>query len=88
MASLRTWAMSENTNNTTSTGGIGISGALGILFIYLKLTHKIDWSWLWVSAPFWGPLALVIAILLLAVVIGVGVTLGKKFVAVVRKRRS
>lgn len=41
---------------------------LGILFIGLKLTDHIDWSWLWVLAPFWLPLGVVlgfIALLLL-----------------------
>lgn len=27
--------------------------ALGILFVGLKLAHVIDWSWIWVTAPFW-----------------------------------
>jgi hypothetical protein len=26
---------------------------LGILFIGLKLTNHIQWSWLWVLSPFW-----------------------------------
>jgi len=41
---------------------------LGVLFIGLKLTGYIDWSWLWVLAPLWIPLALVVAILLLFVI--------------------
>ena len=27
--------------------------ALTILFIYLKMTNQIDWSWLWVLSPLW-----------------------------------
>ena len=30
-------------------------GLLGIVFIVLKLTHCIDWSWWWVLTPFWLP---------------------------------
>lgn len=26
---------------------------LGVVLITLKLTHNIDWDWLWVLAPFW-----------------------------------
>lgn len=26
----------------------------GVLFVGLKLTGHIDWSWFWVTAPFWG----------------------------------
>ena len=38
----------------TKSGGIGFFGALGILFIALKLCGVIDWPWLWVLAPIWG----------------------------------
>jgi len=41
---------------------------LGVLFIGLKLTHHIAWSWWWVLSPFWIGLALAIAFTLLAVV--------------------
>ena len=39
-------------------------GLLGILFIGLKLTNIIAWSWWLVLLPIWGPLA--IALLLMA----------------------
>lgn len=32
-------------------------GHLSILFIALKLTHYIDWSWWWVLGPIWMPTA-------------------------------
>lgn len=32
---------------------------LGLIFITLKLTGHIAWSWWWVLAPFWIPFALV-----------------------------
>ena len=43
--------------------GLGFAEALTILFIALKLTGVIAWSWLWVLAPLWLPacLALLIA---------------------------
>lgn len=34
-------------------GGVGFFGLLTILFIGLKLTGYIDWSWFWVLAPIW-----------------------------------
>jgi len=40
-------------NNSSSSGGIGFPGALTILFIGLKLTHVINWSWWWVLSPIW-----------------------------------
>lgn len=45
--------------NTTSSGGVGIFGLLGVMFVGLKLTGYIDWSWWWVTAPFWGGFILV-----------------------------
>lgn len=47
-----------------SSGGIGVLGLLGVAFVILKLCNVIDWSWWWVTAPFWGGLALVIVIFL------------------------
>lgn len=48
-----------------SSGGIGFCGLLTIVFITLKLTHTIDWSWLWVLSPLWIPFALVLLIFLI-----------------------
>lgn len=38
---------------------------LGLLFIGLKLTGYITWSWVWVLAPFWIPLALLLIVLII-----------------------
>lgn len=38
------------------TGGTGLVTLLAVLFIALKLTGYIDWSWLWVLAPIWIPI--------------------------------
>ena len=43
--------------------GISTSTLLGIAFVVLKLCGVIDWSWIWVTAPFWIPLALCVAFL-------------------------
>ncbi len=32
-------------------GPLTTLGALQILFLFLKLTHQIDWSWWWVMTP-------------------------------------
>jgi hypothetical protein len=40
--------------------GLGVCDVLGIVFIVLKLIGVISWSWWWVLAPFWIPLAIVI----------------------------
>ena len=49
-------------NNSANSGGIGLLGVLGVAFVVLKLTGAIDWSWWWVTAPFWAGPVLVIAI--------------------------
>jgi hypothetical protein len=41
-------------------GGVSFASLLLLLFIVLKLTHVINWSWWWVLAPFWIPLGLVL----------------------------
>jgi hypothetical protein len=44
----------------TKVVGLGVCDVLGIVFIVLKLVGVISWSWWWVLAPFWIPLAIVI----------------------------
>lgn len=55
--------------STSTSGGIGFFGLLCIVFIVLKLTGHINWSWIWVLAPLWIPPAVVFPILLIALVI-------------------
>ena len=43
---------------------------LGMMLICLKLAGVIHWSWLWVTCPFWLPLALFITVALFIFVIG------------------
>ncbi len=57
-------------SKSTGSGGIGFFGLLGIVFITLKLTGYIDWPWLWVTCPLWGPIALVLAVIATLTVCG------------------
>ena len=41
--------------------------ALALVFITLKLTGFIDWSWWWVTAPLWGGAAVVFSVVVLFV---------------------
>lgn len=56
---------------TTNSGGIGFVGLLTILFIALKLTNYIDWSWWWVLSPIWIGVVICAVFLVLAVVFAV-----------------
>jgi hypothetical protein len=47
-------------------GKIGILGYLGLIFVTLKLVGVITWSWWLVTLPFWGGIALVIGISIIA----------------------
>lgn len=58
-----------NNNSSTQSGGIGFFGLLAIVFITLKLTGYITWSWWWVLAPLWGPAAVFLVIFLIIVLI-------------------
>jgi len=37
----------------SGSSGVSIVGVLTIVFIILKLTKLISWSWMWVLAPIW-----------------------------------
>lgn len=59
----------NKTTVTTTSEGIGFTGALTIAFVVLKLCNVIDWSWVWVLSPLWISVALGIFFILLAVII-------------------
>jgi energy-coupling factor transporter transmembrane protein EcfT len=39
--------------------GLGFGSILFLLFLTLKLTNNIQWSWLWVFSPLWIPIVLI-----------------------------
>ena len=51
---------------SSSSGGIGVLGLLGVAFVVLKLMGYIDWSWWYVTLPFWGGAAVALGVLLIA----------------------
>ncbi len=56
--------MSDSSSSTST--GIGFPGLLTIVFITLKLTRYITWSWWWVWSPILIPLGVCLAIVLVA----------------------
>jgi len=54
--------------NEKSKSGTGFLGFLCLLFIALKLTGQINWSWILVLSPIWIPFVILIII---AVIVGV-----------------
>jgi len=50
--------MSTKSNSGT---GLSLSAVLFIVFLVLKLTGNIDWSWWWVTSPLWIPFGIAIS---------------------------
>jgi fatty acid desaturase len=52
-------------SNSTSSGGIGLLGALTLIFIVLKLTEVgvvAQWTWFWVLSPTLIPWMIIIGL--------------------------
>ena len=43
---------------------------LTLVFIYLKMTGQLAWSWFWVLSPLFVPLTIAIIVVLIAALIG------------------
>lgn len=57
--------------NSSKSGGIGCLTVVGIVFVLLKVLAVepvAHWSWLWVLCPFWGPIALIVILCILAAI--------------------
>lgn len=73
-------------NSAASGGGISIGGALLLIFVTLKLTGHIAWSWWWVFSPMWVPLA-IIALILIPMGLFVGMRGAYRIIKERNKRR-
>jgi hypothetical protein len=67
--------MAKNSNS-----GLSLPGVLFIIFLILKLTGNIDWSWWWVTSPLWIPVCLffgvvfvLIGVILVALILGMSI---------------
>jgi hypothetical protein len=47
----------------------GIPTILFVVFLVLKLTGEIDWSWWWVTSPLWIPIAAVLVLIVLILIL-------------------
>ena len=68
----------SNNKKVIAKGGhsMSIGTVVGIVFIVLKLIGLIEWSWVWVLAPFWiGAIITILALIVgvIAILIGYGV---------------
>ena len=53
----------------TNSSGVSFYGLLTIVFITLKLTGVIAWSWWWVLCPMWGVLLLAVLIVAIGLIV-------------------
>ena len=59
----------SNAQQVTTSSGFGLGTVLFIVFLVLKLTNTIDWSWWWVTSPLWIPAGFLIIVLLIILLI-------------------
>lgn len=55
--------------NNTQTISFPFFSILSLIFITLKLTGYIAWSWWWVLSPIWGPILFVLAVFIIAFIV-------------------
>lgn len=54
-------------NTSNQSNGLGLGTLLFLVFLVLKLTNYIDWSWWWVTAPLWIPIVIIGIVGLIAI---------------------
>ena len=72
--------MSNNENKTVvKKQGLSLSTVLTLIFVVLKLIGVIDWSWVWVLAPFWigAIISLVFGLVALLMIVIAAILLNK-----------
>ena len=60
--------MNDNNKSSGSSGGIFWT-LLAVAFILLKVTHLIDWPWVWVLAPIWIPAAIALTAIVIVLIV-------------------
>jgi hypothetical protein len=63
--------MGRSVSNHPVVGGVSVSTTLFLIFLILKLTGNIQWSWWWIFAPYWIPLALILGIIIIIMIVSV-----------------
>jgi hypothetical protein len=43
--------------------GMPLPGVILLVFVILKLSGLINWSWIWVLSPFWIPFSIYVLII-------------------------
>ncbi len=56
--------MEKNTN-----AGLSLTTIVFLIFLILKLTGNIDWSWWWVLSPLWIPICVFLFVFIITILI-------------------
>jgi hypothetical protein len=79
-------------SNKKSNSGLSLTAVLFIVFLVLKLTGNIDWSWWWVTSPLWIPFAIllglffiVVLLIVIALIFGMSVDDIKQKIDIIKK---
>lgn len=76
-------------NGSTTSTGLSFGSVLFFIFLIMKLTHYIDWSWWWVTSPLWLPIILVLAFFgAIAAIGGLAVLISGIFFAILDRSRK
>ncbi len=75
--------MKEQTASTS----ISLYTIVFIIFLILKLTGNIDWSWWWVTSPIWIPILIFTSVLVIVFLLGLlyVATTGKNIEELIKK---
>lgn len=49
--------------------GLSLTTVMFLIFLILKLTNNIDWSWWWVTSPLWLPIVLILSITIIIIIV-------------------
>lgn len=58
-------------NNHGKFGGMSLPTILFLIFLVLKLTRQINWSWWWVTSPLWIPIAFLVLVAILGMLVAI-----------------
>lgn len=79
--------MSKYTSSSSSSG-IGFVGLLTIVFIVLKLTGIVNWSWWWVLSPLWICWSIIAVIVIVVAIPYLSIKIQKRRLLAALKKRS
>jgi len=56
-------------NKETTSSGLGLGTIIFLIFLVLKLTNQIDWSWWLVTSPLWIPIIAVAVFTIVTIIV-------------------